>query len=314
MMDIALRSFFLGISREVTVGYQTRNMGDKFACEVTGLNLWEKLSSETAKSLRALLREHGVLIFRRQALSEDEFADFSALFGQLELTVRRDWASNHRPEVGLISNLKDGTGKSIGGLGDGEVLWHADQSYILNPATGSGLYAVEIAHTGGATRWANLECAYDALPERLKKAVDGKSAVFSYPKRLAGFKGADRMVPTDMKERIADVIHPIVHADPTTGKKSLYLDPTTTIGIVGMDDVAGNALLDELTEFVTQPEFVYQHEWQVGDVLIWDNGFLLHQREPFPETERRMMKRTTMFLPKEEHRVPLGKLASAIAA
>ena len=195
---------------EARMTFNTRRMGDKFACELTGLNLWEEIDAQTAKGLRALLGEHGVLIFRRQSLSENEFADFSALFGALELTVRRDWASNLRPEVGIISNLKDGTGKAIGGLGDGEVLWHSDQAYILNPATGAGLYAVEISSSGGATRWANLANAYEALPDRLKNAVDGKSAVFSYPKRLAGFKGTDRTVPSEMKHRIADVIHPIV--------------------------------------------------------------------------------------------------------
>ncbi len=294
--------------------FTARNMGDKFACEIIGLNLWEKPDEKTVKSLRTLLRAHGVLIFRRQCLSEDEFADFSSTFGSLELTVRRDWASTLRPEVGIISNLKDSTGKPIGGLGDGEVLWHSDQSYILDPATGAGLHAVEIANTGGATRWANLEMAYEALPERLKLAVDGKSAVFRYAKRLAGFKGTDRMVPSQEQHRIADVIHPIVHADPVTGRKSLYLDPTTTIGIVGMDDAAANALLDEITEFVTRPEFVYQHEWRVGDVIIWDNGFLLHQRDSFPETEKRLMKRTTMFLPRSHHRVPTGALANEAAA
>lgn len=290
---------------------KARGMGDKFACEVIDLKLWESIPEKTARELRKLLREHGVLIFRRQALSEDEFADFSALFGPLELTVRRDWASKVRPEVGIISNLKDGAGRPIGGLGEGEVKWHSDQSYMLTPATGAGLYATEIAHEGGSTRWANLALAYEALPERLKKAVEGKRAIFSYTKRLAGYKEADKMDPAKVKEQTPDVIHPMVHANPATGKKALYLDPTTAIGIVGMEDRAANALLDELADFATQPEFVYQHEWQVGDALIWDNGFLLHQRDPFPDSEKRLMKRTTMFLPKDQHMVPSGELAGA---
>lgn len=295
------------------MNYTARCMGDRFACEIVGLNLWEPIDAKTVSELRELWREHGVLIFRRQALSEDEFADFSALFGPLELTVRRDWASRVRPEVGILSNLQDGTGKAIGGLGDGEVLWHSDQSYMLNAATGAGLYAVEITHEGGATRWAHLGKAYEALPERLKKEAEGKRAIFSYPKRLAGFKGADRTLPKEMKDRTPDVIHPIVHAHPITGKKSLYLDPTTTIGIVGMEEGPANELLDELAEFATQPEFVYEHQWQVGDALIWDNGFLLHQRDPFPATEKRLMKRTTMILPKDQHMVPAGELAEALA-
>jgi taurine dioxygenase len=294
--------------------YTTRRMGDSFACEILGLKLWETPDAKTVEELRALWGEHGVLIFRRQALSEHEFADFCALFGQLELTVRRDWASKVRPEVGILSNLKDGTGKSIGGLGDGEIQWHSDQSYMLKAATGAGLYAVEIAYEGGRTRWAHLGKAYEALPERLKKAVEGKSAIFSYPKRVAGYKGADQKLSPEMRALTPDVVHPLVHSHPVTGRKSLYLDPTTTIGVVGMDDASGNALLDELAEFATRPEFVYQHEWQVGDALIWDNGFLLHQRDEFPPTEKRLMKRTTMILPKDRHMVPSGALAEAATA
>jgi taurine dioxygenase len=294
--------------------YQVRTIGDRFACEVLGLRLWEKLSAATAEALRTRLREHGVLVVRRQALSEDEFADFSATFGKLELTVRRDWASKVRPEVGILSNLKDANGKPIGGLGAGEVQWHSDQSYMLNPATGAGLYAAEIAYEGGKTRWTNLANAYRALPDRLKKAIQGKRAIFSYAKRLAGYQESDRMDPAKVKRETPDVIHPIVLADPVTGEKALYLDPTTSIGIVGMDEGSANALLDELAEFATRPEFVYEHEWQVGDVVIWDNGFLLHQRDPFPGTEKRLMKRTTMFLTKDRHRVPDGELADPVVA
>ncbi|MDB5862371.1 MAG: hypothetical protein JWO70_177 [Betaproteobacteria bacterium] len=291
--------------------YAANAIGNSFACEIVGLKLWENVDARTVDELRGLWSEHGVLVFRRQAISEHELADFCALFGPLELTVRRDWASSVRPEVGIISNLKDGTGAPIGGLGDGEVYWHSDQSYMLNPATGAALHAVEIAHEGGGTRWANLAMAYEALPPALKSAVEGKSGIFDYSKRLAGYKEADRMVPADQKNRTPPVTHPLVHAHPRTGRKSLYLDPTTSVGIVGMETKAANALLDELAALATQPRFVYQHQWQVGDTLLWDNGFLLHQRDPFPATEKRLMKRMTMILHKDLHMVPEGRLAEA---
>ena len=292
--------------------YTARALNDGFAREIVGLQLWEKLDGGTVEKLRTIWTECGVLVFRRQALSEHEFADFCALFGPLERTVRRDWASQVRPEVGIISNLRDGTGKSIGGLSDQEVHWHSDQSYILNPATGAGLHAIEIAHEGGTTRWAHLGKAYEALPERLKKTVEGKRAIFRYAKRLAGYKeSTDQVVPAESKNRTPDVIHPLVHAHPVTGRKSLYLDPTTSIAVIGMTEADGNALLDELRDFATHPEFVYQHDWQVGDVVIWDNGFLMHQRDHFPSTALRLMKRTTMFLPKDRHMVPEGELADA---
>lgn len=296
------------------MAHQVRSMGDKFACEIVGLRLWEGVTPAVAAELRDLLREHGVLVFRRQVLSENEWADFSATFGRLELTVRRDWASKARPEVGILSNLKDGNGKPIGGLGAGEVEWHSDQSYMISPATGAGLYAVEIAQEGGATRWTNLDQAYEALPESLKKAIEGRQAKFDYTKRLAGFQESDRMDPEKVRRETPPVIHPLVLTDPVSGRKSLYLDPTTAVGIVGMEDGPANALLDELAAFATQPAFVYQHEWQVGDVLIWDNGFLMHQRDPFPASEKRLMKRTTMILPRERHRVPGGELAERVLA
>ncbi len=94
-----------------------RQLDGSFVREVLDLNLWQKLPSDIVNELRALYSDHGVLVFRRQALSEHEFAEFCALFGSLERTVRADWASTVRPEIGLITNLKDSEGKALGGLG-----------------------------------------------------------------------------------------------------------------------------------------------------------------------------------------------------
>src|SRR5437899_1928967 len=93
-----------------------RQLENGVACEVIGLRLWEPVSERDIDQLRALWAQHPVLLFRRQALSEDELADFSALLGPLERVVRTEWASPVRPEVGLISNLKDAQARPIGGL------------------------------------------------------------------------------------------------------------------------------------------------------------------------------------------------------
>jgi len=290
---------------------ETRLLGESFACEVIGLRLWEPQDAQTIDQLRALWANHPVLVFRRQALSEDELADFSARFGPLERTVRTDWASPARPEVAPISNLKDAQARPIGGLGDGEIQWHSDQSYMMEPATGAMLYALELPPEGGTTSWVDLCAAYAGLPARLKQAVEGRRAVFSYAKRLAGYQGVDRVISEEAKQKTPPVLHPLVHTHPATGKKALYLDSTTTIGIDGMDDARGSALLDEIYESATRPEFVYRHHWQVGDALLWDNGFTMHRREPFDPSARRLMKRTTMFLPRDRHIVPEGALATA---
>src|SRR5262252_5591620 len=223
---------------------ESRPLKDRFACEVLGLRLWEPLGEETAHQLRDLWARHPVLVFRRQALSENELADFSERFGPLERTVRTDWASPVRPEVGLISNLKDAQAKPIGGLGDGEIQWHSDQSYMLNPATGAMLYALELPPAGGVTSWVDLCAAYAGLPDRLKRIVDGRRGVFSYVKRLAGYQGVDRVISEEARRKTPPILHPLVHTHPVTDRKALYLDSTTTIGVEGMDEGSGASLLD----------------------------------------------------------------------
>ncbi len=290
---------------------ETRPLDGGLACEIIGRHLWEAEDDAVTAEIRALWADHPVLVFPRQALSEDELANFSARFGPLERTVRTDWASPVRPEVGLISNLKDAQARPIGGLGDGEIEWHSDQSYMMRPATGAALYAIELPPEGGSTSWVDLGAAYAGLSERLKRAVEGRRAVFSYVKRLAGYQGVDRTISEEAKQKTPPVMHSLVHTHPATGKKALYLDWTTTTGIDGMDQASGTALLDELYGSATQPQFVYRHRWQVGDVLLWDNGLTMHRREPFDPSARRLMKRTTMFLPAERHIVPAGCLAAA---
>src|SRR3954454_11279160 len=126
-----------------------RQLHPTLARAVVGLSLWEELDDATVAELRTLYAQYGVLVFRRQALSEAELASFCALFGELERTVRSDWASPATPEVTVISNLRDGFGNPLGGLGDGELQWHSDQSYMQLPATGAALYALELAAPRG---------------------------------------------------------------------------------------------------------------------------------------------------------------------
>jgi taurine dioxygenase len=288
---------------------ESRRLGDSFAFEVLGLRLWE-LEDGAIAELRELWSRHPVLVCRRQALSERELARFSALFGPLERVVRTEWASPVVPEVGLISNLKDGQGRPIGGLGDGELEWHSDQSYMMKPATGAVLHALELPPSGGTTSWVDLSAAYEGLPERLRRQIEGRRGVFDYVKRLAGYQGVDRVISDEAKRKTPPVLHPLVHNHPVTGKKALYLDFTTTVGIEGLDAADGSLLLDEIYACATQPEFVYRHNWQVGDIVAWDNGLTMHRREPFDPAARRLMKRTTIFLSRDRHIVPEGCPAS----
>ncbi|HEX3864314.1 MAG TPA: TauD/TfdA family dioxygenase [Stellaceae bacterium] len=291
---------------------ETRPLHPTLAREIVGLSLWEKPDAAIAAELRALYAQYGVLVFRRQALSEAELAAFCALFGRLERTVRSDWASPTTPEITVLSNLKDALGQPIGGLGDGELQWHSDQSYMLKPATGAALYALELPPAGGETFWVDLRAAYAGLSRQLRTRISGKRGVFDYTKRLAGYgRAVDQQISEEAKRQTPPVTHALVRAHPETGDRSLYLDSTTTTGIDYMDTASGLALLDEVYQSATRDEFVYAHQWQVGDLVLWDNGFTMHRRTPFDSGARRLMKRTTMQLDRIRHVMPDGALAEA---
>ncbi len=296
------------------MGVEFRSIGGSWVQEVRGVHLWEGIGPEDLARVRAEWAKTGVLVFRRQSLSEQELVEASAIFGAPEMVVRKDWASPIRPEIILISNLKDQANNQIGMPGTGDVEWHTDQSYVLDPATGAALYGVDIPTEGGGTWWANLQEAYAALPEKLKERIAGKRAIFSYAKRLSGYDAKARVISEEVKRKTPDITHPLVNRHPMTGRESLYLDPGTTIGVAGMSEADGMALLRELQEYATESQFTYRHDWQVGDVVLWDNGCTLHRRDQYESTQRRFHKRTTIRLPAERHIIPDGRLVTAALA
>ncbi len=283
--------------------------GNAFAREVVGARLWQELETSEFDRIQSAWADAGILVFRRQALSEKELVAFSKRFGSPEVILRTDWVSPEHPEVAFLSNLRDNDGNTIGRTGTDDIDWHTDQSYVRNPATGAILYGIEIPNDGGgSTWWANLRLAYAALPQELKNAIEGKRAIFDYTKRLAGYDKGSQTISEEMRRRTPPITHPLVNTHPVTGAKALYLDPGTTVGIEGMPPEGAMELLKRLEKEATRPEFTYRHQWHVGDVVMWDNGFMLHRRDQYESKQRRFHKRTTIALPRNRHIVPVGEL------
>ena len=279
-----------------------------FALQVDQVNLWEELETEQLEELGDLWRRHGVLLFRRQALSEAELVRFSRAFGDADVIVREDWQSQNQPEVIHISNMKNFFGDSIGGLGAGELDWHTDQSYVVEPATGSILYMVEMPACAPYTQWANLRAAYAGLDVAMQARIADLDVIYDYLARQSTYDDEPSM-SSELRAKTPLVTHPLVNRDPVTGEPSLYLDPTTATGIVGWNREEAMTLLRDLVAHATQDAYVYTHHWQIGDVVMWDNGFLMHRREAFEASGNRLLKRTTLRLPKSHHVVPAGQLA-----
>ncbi len=289
------------------VTVKTQSINGSFAHEVMGMRLWEPQSDDVVMTVRDLWARHGVLVFRRQSLSEQEYVDFCAWFGALEPPTRADWVSADHDKVVFVSNLRDFEGKEIGGLGSGEIDWHADQAYVPAPATGSFLYAAQTPKSGTPTYFANLRMAYADLSETTKMRIDTAEAVHSYAQRIATYVGKQPS-EDEVRRRWPDVVHSLVHRDPVTGEGALYMDPLSMRAIIDWPQDEARRMLDDLLAHATQPQYVYRHAWQPGDLVMWDNGFMLHRRDPIGATHPRLLKRTTVVLPASRHIVPSGRL------
>ena len=269
----------------------TRPLTPTFGAEVSGVDLAMAPDAATATTLRDLWLKHGLLLFRGQKLDEAQQVAFSRHFGPLEIHLRREYLSPENPEILYVSNLKK-DGRPIGILSDTEVGWHYDQIYLPRPAVGSMLYSVIIPPDRGATSFADMSAAYEALPAGTKKRLEGRKAVQSYEAFNRSYS-----VPTsdEQRKKTPDIEHPLVRTHPYTGRRALYICPGMTIRIVGLPEAESAELLAELFAWSVRPEFVYTHTWRLGDALMWDNACTMHRREPFDTTQQRLMKRTTIL-------------------
>ncbi len=279
----------------------TRPLTPNFGLEILDVDL-RHLTDDLIAEIDALWVAHPVLLVRDQLLNEVQQIAFSKRLGKINIHVRKDIRSRSHPEVVMVSNLRLENGDNIGALASGEAKWHTDSCYKPKPDTGSLLYALEVPEDGGKTAWANLQLAYDALPDAIKAKLEGKRGAYAYNIFDVDITGDDDV--KDIRAKTPDVTHPMVLTQPVSGRKGLYLDPLQTYGIEGMAPAESREMLDELTAHVTRPEFVFEHKWRRGDIMLWDNCRVLHRREPFDPMVPRLMKRTTIFLPPERYPVP----------
>lgn len=276
-----------------------RELTPTFGAEVGGISIGSVSDVAEIAAVKALWAKHKILLFRDQHVDESGLVNFSRRFGELEIHVRTEYLSPDHPEILYVSNVKK-DGRSIGILADTEVGWHFDQIYLARPAVGSLLCAVDIPPSGGNTYFADMTAAYAALPESIKEKLAGRKATQSYEAFNAAYS-----VPTSSKQkrRSPDIDQPVVRTHPITGLQALYLCPGMTTRIVGMDERESSDMLEFLFEWSVRPEFVYTHEWRIGDCVLWDNACTMHRREPFGQQYTRLMKRTTI-LPPENLSVP----------
>lgn len=254
--------------------------GAALGAEITGLDLSRPLPAEKIAAVRGAVLEHGVVFFRNQSLDDAAQVAFTRYFGPASVHIRDNQPDRPTDEIMVVSNVRE-HGKPIGSLGHGEIRFHSDLSYMSHPGTFSVLYAVEIPEAGGTTSWCNNNAAYDGLDDTMKARLAGLRALHLH------FRPEQNPDPA--------VDHPIVCTHPETNLKTLFVSPYFAKSVVGMSEDEGRALLETLFAHQTQDEYIWAHEWRVGDLVIWDNRATMHRREPFQDSQRRILKRTQIF-------------------
>ncbi|MBD2384498.1 TauD/TfdA dioxygenase family protein [Cylindrospermum sp. FACHB-282] len=260
---------------------------------VTGLDAAKPVTPETILQLQQALRDYHILIFKNQTLNDEQFLTFSFNFGSL--FVPPDNVPVLASKPGVTPVIIPVANVDGGYTGTGELAFHSDHKWTPYPSSGSLLYALEVPSQGGNTSWLNLNLAYETLDESTKQKIANLQLITYNP--FLNQPGAprskyrfDQSIPL-----ISPVFpHPLVRTHPENGKKILYLDYATEVEVVGLDPQEGSELIQQLRQHLHQPQFYYQHQWSVGDIVYWDNQSTLHYRQAFDPNQRRVMKRISL--------------------
>src|SRR3984893_2368539 len=280
---------------------QVSQLHPTLGAEVRGVDLTLAVTPEVFAEIEAAFNRYGILVFPEQPVSDEQQLAFSRLFGPLEVNPNYAGAKMRlRPDIADISNL-DAEGRVLARddrrnlFNLGNQLWHTDSSFKRIPAKCSLLSARELPSSGpvggGETEFADLRAAWDALPEARKRELAGLALDPNI------FRSRSQSGFADFNDEIFKQLPPVPQAlvrhHPASGRTSLYLASHAS-HVIGWPGHQSHAVLEELIAFATQPQFVYQHRWTVGDLVIWDNRCTMHRGRPYDDTQRRVLHRTTV--------------------
>jgi alpha-ketoglutarate-dependent taurine dioxygenase len=257
--------------------------GEILGATVKGADLSQPLSDGDFDAVLHALGRYGVLRFPRQSLTPAAQKAFASRFGSLEVNVAGMYQDAEHPEIMFLSNIVE-NGKPIG-LADAGQDWHTDMSYSATIALANVLYAIKVPRDEsgralGATWFASMHAAYDDLPQELKARLANATAVHDFNKfweMMRREKGSKRPALTEEQRRKKPpVSHPVFLTHPITSRKILYADPGYTTHIEGMPADESNEILSFLFAHQLKPQYQYEHSWNEGDLMMWDNIGTLH--------------------------------------
>ena len=274
--------------------YEIRKFKAPIGAEVIVIDLRKPLDQDSIKEIYQAWLDHIVLIFRGQSLSKDEQIAFANNFGNVGIRAtplenQNEVSNGYDGSIMLVTNQRDENGNYIGSLQDGEMWFHHDMSYRPEPHKATLLHAIELPSNGGNTKFANQYLAYENVPDDLKKRLRGLKVLQAY-----NFTMLEKV---DLESGLDGIQHywqPIFVKHPETGKTALYVSRLISAAIENMTRQESDQVLKKLIEIAENPKLIYEHEWKIGDLAMWDNRCSTHARTDFSPEERRLLRRCTL--------------------
>ena len=268
---------------------EVKPLCDALGAKITGLNLSVELGSGVKRKIHDAWLKYQVLVFPNQTLTEDEQIRFARSWGKFPVRdryERRAEKGTADKSIMLVSNIRK-NGKPIGSLPDGEMMFHTDGAYDENPYNYTMLYALELPSSGGNTLFANMYKAYQELENDLKQKLANCTANH-------GYYSATVQRGEHQGAFSGEFAHPVFIEHNETGRTVLYISRLLTLRIPELSKKESDLVLDKLFDHSERREFIYEHVWKVGDLVMWDNRCINHARTDFSRTERRLLRRNVI--------------------
>jgi taurine dioxygenase len=251
--------------------------------EISGVDLRD-VDDETLAELQQAWLDHKVLFFRDQELTQAEHVAYGRRFGDLEIHPFVENVADH-PEIIVLESTAERFSAAEA--------WHSDVTFRECPPLGSILYGRIIPPYGGDTCWANMELAYELLPDDVKEQIEGRYAVHSYVKAFG--RGLSEQEREEARERFPDQKHPLVRTHPVTGRRSLFMARNFMLTIDGMTPEESRPLRYRLYEQSTIPEIQVRFRWRPNSIAQWDNRCTQHYAVPDHGGHHRRVERVTLI-------------------
>lgn len=269
---------------------RVKQLGGALGAEIEDVDLSAPLSDAEFSQIRQAFYRYQVVFFRDQRLTPEEHIEFAERWGRININ-RFFGAVPGYPMIAEIRKEPEQR-QNIGQC------WHTDHSYDAEPAFTSILYAKVVPDHGGATLFASMIAAYDALPDGLKKMLAGLRAKHS---SRHAFGDGTQTLETRRDGRIShperavqDAVHPVVVIHPANGRRALYVNPDFTVSFEGWTQEESKSLLEYLYRHASQPCFTCHLSWAEGTLAMWDNRATWHRAANDYNGQRRLMHRITV--------------------